>query len=125
MRHAVRSALLLASLSLALLWNASVRVSTQSTPQYGVTDLGTLGGSSSVALAIDDGTLTSIYGYSTTASGARHAFSAYGLSVQRDLGTLGGQNSEARGSTNNGLAVGRAQIANGDYHAFLDRGLDP
>jgi probable HAF family extracellular repeat protein len=36
-----------------------------------------------------------------------------------DLGTLGGQNSNATGINDFGEVVGRAETANGEYHAFL------
>ena len=123
MRHPVRSALLIAGLSLAL-WHSSAPVSTQSTPQYGVTDLGTLGGSSSVALAIDDVSFPGIFGYSTTASGETHAFAARAGGGISDLGTLGGASSEARGSYI-GRAVGRAQLASGAFHAFMQTDTFP
>src|SRR5689334_10025958 len=112
MRHRVRSALLFAALILALR-TSSTTVSTQSSPQYGVNDLGTLGGPSAVAVAIDDNAFPAIGGTSTTASGATHAFYRDLVGTMHDMGTLGGPASESHG-----LGVGRAQLASGAWHAF-------
>ena len=55
--------------------------------QYTVTDLGSLGGGSSVGLDINNS--GQVTGYSTLPSGATHAF-LYSGGVMTDLGTLGG-----------------------------------
>src|SRR5256885_2311404 len=68
--------------------------------QYGLTDLGTLGGSSSSAAGLNrDG---QIVGSSATAAGATHAFfwdAAHGMI---DLGTLSGSDSYGVAINNNG-----------------------
>ena len=83
-----------------------------------MTDLGTLGGTSSSANGINDS--GQIVGNSTTASGY-HAF-LYSGSAMTDLGTLGGPLSSATGINNNGQIVGWAYTAGFQMHAFLDSG---
>ena len=121
-RHPVTAGVVFATVALAVV--GSVRhVQTQSAPSYGVTDLGTLGGASSVALSIEDGAFPALYGHSATASGDEHAFAGNAWSL-RDLGTLGGARSEARASFF-GSIVGTSQVAGGAYHAFFAAGLNP
>ncbi|MCP5157108.1 MAG: hypothetical protein H6983_23220 [Ectothiorhodospiraceae bacterium] len=87
-----------------------------------VTDLGTLGGSSSFAISINDA--GTIAGYSTIACATppfcdQHAFvgSVGGLT---DLGTLGGATSRAFAINASGQVVGEAALASGtESHAFL------
>lgn len=106
-----------------VLWSTTRHPATQSgSLSYSVGDIGTLGGNTSVALGVSPAGLPYLAGYSQTASGAEHAFAAYGAGVWppqlKDLGTLGGSRSEARAY--DGLrAVGSAQLANGLYHAFV------
>ena len=80
------------------------------------TDLGSLGGSSSRAVAIND--LNQVVGWSEIGDGTQHAFVSDGT-VMTDLGTLGGTKSYAFGINNDGVIVGYSQIA-GDtaFHAF-------
>jgi probable HAF family extracellular repeat protein len=87
--------------------------------QNGVmSDLGTLGGTGSVAYAVNDA--GQVVGYSQTATGATHAF-LYSGGVMTDLGTLGGANSEAFGINQSGQVAGTADLAgnSGFAHAFL------
>lgn len=121
-RGPVTAGVVFATVALALA--GSVRhVQTQSAPSYGVTDLGTLGGASSVAMTIEDGPFPALYGYSATASGDEHAFAGNAWSL-RDLGTLGGTRSEARAAFF-GTVVGTSQVPGGAYHAFLLAGATP
>lgn len=80
------------------------------------TDLGSLGGSDSRALAIND--LNQVVGWSEIAGGTQHAFVSDGT-VMTDLGTLGGTKSYAFGINNDGVIVGYSQIADdAAFHAF-------
>src|SRR5258706_9032644 len=112
----LKSATLLTIIGIAL-WTSSRDASTQSTPSYGVSDLGTIGGATSVALFVDSGGSYTVYGYGATASGDTHAFLGFNGATLDDLGTLGGRSSEARGGWF-GNPVGRAQVSSGAYHAF-------
>ena len=84
---------------------------------YTALDLGTLGGSSLTATALNN--LGQVVGFSTTASGATHAFmtgaNGFGLT---DLGTLGGTSSYAADINDAGQVVGRAERADGVVRAF-------
>lgn len=81
-----------------------------------MTDLGTLGGSTSFANGINDEGV--IVGDSYTAGNADHAFS-YSNGKMTDLGTLGGSSSQATGINNTGTIVG-SSATTGDTtsHAF-------
>ncbi len=86
--------------------------------QYTVTDVGTLGGRSSVAMAVS--ATGQVVGWSNpTGSPMPHAFLNDGGGI-RDLGTLGGHYSVAFDVNDNGRVVG-VSTTNGDaeYHAFL------
>jgi len=97
----------------------------------GLTDLGTLGGSSNLhthrAQAIN--TSGQIAGMSYTATNEAHAFlwtsgAADGVPTNpemKDLGTLGGDFSQALGLDDDGWVVGRSTDSSEDYHAFLWR----
>jgi hypothetical protein len=70
------------------LWGSGRTTHSQSGPSYGITDLGTIGGTASVALTLDDLALPEVYGYGTTRfwRGARTPRPpGFGAS---DLGTL-------------------------------------
>ena len=85
------------------------------------TTLGTLGGSSSTASAVN--VHGAVVGSSKVAGdAAEHAF-VYAAGAMHDLGTLGGTNSYAKGINASGDVVGYAQVA-GDAatHAFLYSG---
>ncbi|MEM6532098.1 MAG: DUF6531 domain-containing protein [Myxococcota bacterium] len=79
-------------------------------------DLGTLGGDSSWAVAINNS--ARFVGRSDTLSGDLHAFVGIGTALF-DLGTLGGSTSRAYDINNDGHVVGEAENAAGDRRAFL------
>ena len=80
-----------------------------------ITDLGTLGGSYSNATAIN--AAGHVAGYSTTATGAYHAF-LYSNGAMTDLGPLGGQ-SYGLAMNESDQVTGYLRPATGDFHAFL------
>lgn len=80
-----------------------------------MTDLGTLGGRSSVATAINDTGM--VVGYSDRADGSTGAFLFSG-GAMIDLGTLGGPNSQAWGINSAGVIVGTSQRADSSFAAF-------
>jgi probable HAF family extracellular repeat protein len=93
-------------------------------PNYAPVDLGTLGGRSSTAHALDD--LGNVVGVSHTASGVRHGFffaTNMLFASMQDLGSLVGPQgaSEARGIDRFGNVVGGSIGADGRYHAVLWR----
>ena len=82
------------------------------------TNLGTLGGLNSDAVAMNDG--GQVVGYSELASsGAIHAFSWTRAGGMIDLGTLGGVASIAFGVNNSGQVVGESDKSDGRVHGFL------
>ena len=88
-----------------LIWNADGSVTT----------LGTLGGTSSQATAVNEG--GEVVGFASLASGYQHAFALIG-GTMTDLGTLGGS-SYAYGVNDSGEVVGYSYLADGDQDAFL------
>lgn len=90
---------------------------------YGIIDLGTLGGTSSVAQGLN--AIGQVVGYSTTKLGATHAF-VYSGGKMTDLGVLpGGSLSEATGINSAGQISGWGDNGKADslnqpvYHAFF------
>ncbi len=81
-----------------------------------LTDLGNLGGTSSIATGINAG--GTVVGYSQNTAGNYHAFLWTAAGGIKDLGTLGGLWSYAYGINTAGLVVGAASDAAGYSHAF-------
>src|SRR5260370_35833193 len=73
---------------------------------YSVTDLGTLGGTYSVASGINSS--GTIVGDSLTSGGQDHAFS-YSGGVMTDLATMGETNSHAIAMNDDGIIVGQGE----------------
>src|SRR6516162_2580566 len=80
-------------------------------PGYTITDLGTLGGSFSVASGINNG--GQVVGFSPLSDGApSHAF-LYSGGQMLDLGTLGGSGSGANAINDRGQIVGYSETGRG------------
>ncbi len=85
--------------------------------EYIVTDLGTLGGTTSYATALNDAGQAA--GYARLSDNlTTHAF-LYSGGVMTDLGTLGGSSSSAYGINASGQVVGTADLPGGPHHAFV------
>lgn len=82
---------------------------------FTVTDLGTLGGTQSIASDINNS--GQIVGNSAVSSGINHAFT-YANGVMTDLGTLGGTQSYAYGINNSGQIVGESNNPTEGLSAF-------
>jgi probable HAF family extracellular repeat protein len=96
--------------------------STQLQITYQLTDLGSLGGGSSFATAINSS--GQIAGYSSTKSGNNHAF-LYSGGTMLDLGSLGGIESRGLGINDSGQVVGYAAVGTEptlQLHPFLYSG---
>jgi uncharacterized repeat protein (TIGR01451 family) len=126
MSHRLVSSTLVAAAVGAIVWSSSRQVITQSgTPPYGVTDLGTLSGVGSLAVAVSPGAFPSIQGQILDGTGGSRAFSGNVAGGIHELGTLGGASSQARGSYFGSAVVGTAQLPSGAYHAFVQDGFYP
>ena len=79
-------------------------------------DLGTLGGTYSEAMAINEN--GQIVGYSNGAATGWHAF-LWEKGVITDLGTLGGNESTAWAINARGQVMGSSSVASGEWHAVL------
>jgi probable HAF family extracellular repeat protein len=93
--------------------------STNAAVSYTAIDLGTLGGESSCASALNAS--GQIVGWSCVVAGTQHAF-LYSDSTMRDLGTFGGASSHAYDINCCGQVVGDSNTADGSTHAFLYSG---
>ena len=84
----------------------------------GLVDLGTLGGSESVAVAVNN--KGQVVGWSQIVGNSEtHAFFWSVQTGMIDLGTLGGRSSNANGLNDSGQVVGASGTAAGRSHAFL------
>jgi probable HAF family extracellular repeat protein len=84
------------------------------------TDLGSLGGTRTAGLAIND--LNQVTGYSYTWGNATQRAFLYSEGKMIDLGTLGGSDSRAYAINNLGEVVGDARGVDGNQHAYLYSG---
>jgi probable HAF family extracellular repeat protein len=108
--------------ALLIIATLCIVVSQPATAQrYTITDLGPLGGNSSLAHGINDHGQVVGYAFLTNNS-SYHAF-LYSNGIMQDLGTLDVENasavSEAFAINNLGQVVGCSMINTGKYHAFL------
>jgi len=83
-------------------------------------NLGTLGGSNSLAFDINDA--GQVVGRADIVGGGSSDAFLYSGGVMTDLGTLGGLGSDAQGINNLGQVVGQATRSDGEEHAFLYSG---
>lgn len=83
-------------------------------------DMGTLGGTFSIAYGIDS--LGRLAGYAYTSLGAIHAYRSTTGAVLVDINSLGGNYSLGYGINAAGYVVGQAYNASNQYHAFLSTG---
>lgn len=106
------------SIFLAIISILICSVQVMAVSQYTITDLGTLGGSVSVAYSINE--QLNVVGYSALSQiRVDHAF-LYDGTTMKDLGTLGGSFSWANCINNNGQIVGYSDnTGNTNYRAFL------
>ena len=104
--------------ALAILVGATLAASiARATPMYTFTDLGTLGGTNSIAYGIND--VGQVVGYATTSSGTAHA-TLWDSGAPTDLGTLRGTNSNAYGINDAGQVAGYSQtLGDAALHATL------
>jgi probable HAF family extracellular repeat protein len=96
--------------------NPTEDVAAATTTTYKTIDLGTLGGRTSVATAIN--AAGQIVGYSENANGKIRAF-IWTNGVMRGLGHLGGGQSWAYGVNKRGQVVGHSITAAQEQHAFI------
>ena len=115
MRGMSKRAILIAAGCVVLIW---CLVSFFSQEEYGIIDLGTLGGDS-YAVAVND--IGQVAGHSEIAIGSddEHAFFWDTTTGMMDLGTLGGRKSRVQDINNLGQVVGSSVTASGEWHAFV------
>jgi probable HAF family extracellular repeat protein len=122
MRHIatiIRTALALLFGSLLAVPATAAAAATPAPARYRIIDLGTLGGRFTISEARAVNDRGQVVGYNITAGlGAQHAF-LWQLGRMRDLGTLGGDSSDATDVNNRAQAVGTSTTAAGQWHAFL------
>jgi CSLREA domain-containing protein len=99
-----------------LIGSATFPSSVRATGTYTLTDLGTLGGSTSSAVGINEA--GQVIGSSVTAGGQQHAF-IWGNGILTDLGTLGGNTSFVSDINDAGQVVGQSYTPGGQIHAFV------
>jgi len=87
---------------------------TAAAQDYVITELGTLGGATSIATDINN--LGVVAGYSTTLGGQTRGF-RWENGIMTELGTNGGINSHALGLNDEGYIVGAAQDVDGNFKA--------
>jgi probable HAF family extracellular repeat protein len=106
------------AISLALAGLAQPLYAAPAAAHWTVTDLGTLGGSNSFGLGINNAGQVAGYAY-TTGNAAQHGFQ-YSNGSMTDLGSLGGTYSSGISINNTGQITGSAYTAgNTAQHAFL------
>ena len=88
---------------------------TRAATSYAITDLGTLGGATSAAYAVNR--QGDVAGTAALPDGRMHAF-MFKDGVMMDLGTLGGTNSFAYGINDHDQTVGSADLPGGAHHGF-------
>jgi len=128
MKRIMSNAALMALLCMAVATMEAVPM-LSAAERYSITDLGTLGGTYSTAMAINGS--GQVVGYSNTSSGETHAFlwqsglnSGKGSMI--DLGTLGGSYSCPWAINGSGQIVGESTTPSGETRAFLwQLGLKP
>ena len=108
---AVLRSLVLTTIALATLF-----VAHSVSAQLAITDLGTLGGEHSGALAINNA--GQVVGTSPLATGDQHAF-LWEKGAMTDLGTLGGRSSTSTAINNAGQVVGSSEVGGIGDHAVL------
>lgn len=97
--------------------SVAITTSQVNAAQYNITDLGTLGGSYSSPVAINDE--GQVVGHSYTIDGKYHSFIWDSINGMQDLGTLGGDITQAYDINNSGQVVGSSDLIDGSRHAFV------
>lgn len=101
---------------LVLLLTLITSQSAHAQPLYTVTDLGTFGGTRTVAFSINKS--GQVAGFAETGDGRSQAF-VYTDGTLFNLGTLGGTDSYAYRISDSGFVIGRSRDAAGRYRAFV------